>query len=94
MTYTDADTSFHALPADIRARVEARIGKPPRPMSTMEIMAAIGQEIVAERERCAAQAHLIKHLAENTTERNWADKRLYIMQAADRIVPPAGDETE
>jgi hypothetical protein len=53
MTYSDADTSFHALPADIRARVEARVGKPPRPMSTMQIMAAIGQEIVAERERCA-----------------------------------------
>lgn len=55
MTYTDAHTSFHALPADIRARVEARVGKPPRPLSTMQIMAAIGQEIVAERERCASE---------------------------------------
>lgn len=33
-----------------------------------------------------AQLALIKHLAEYTTEKNWADKRLYIMQAVDRAL--------
>lgn len=33
-----------------------------------------------------AQLALIKHLAEYTTEKNWADKRLYIMQAVARAI--------
>jgi hypothetical protein len=41
------------------------------------------------------QLLLIKHLAEYTTERNWADKRLYIIQAASRALsttkPAQGD---
>jgi hypothetical protein len=34
----------------------------------------------------AAQLELIRHLAEYTTERNWADKRDYIIQAANRAL--------
>lgn len=43
-----------------------------------------------------AQLALIKHLAEYTTEKNWADKRLYIMQAVDRALaaPSASIEGE
>lgn len=91
MTYTDAHTSFHALPADIRARVEARVGKPPRPMSTMEIMAAIGKEIVAERERCAeiidARLPLYHEIGQINALRECASS----IRNADT---PAGDETE
>lgn len=54
MTYSDADKAFRALPADILAIALSRVGKPPRPMSHMEIMLAIGQEVLRERERCTA----------------------------------------
>ena len=46
----------------------------------------IARAIAAESDTCLPQALLIKHLAEYTTDRNWADKRLYIMQAADRLI--------
>lgn len=55
MTYTASDTTkaFYSLPADIQAIALARVGKPARPMSHMEIMLAIGEEVLRERERCA-----------------------------------------
>lgn len=46
----------------------------------------IARAIEAESDAFLPQALLIKHLAEYTTDRNWADKRLYIMQAADRLI--------
>ena len=80
MTYTK---SFHALPADVRARVEARVGKPPRPMSTMEVMAAMGQEIVAERERCAQLVAFAKDMLSCAWEGGDADGG-YIQDQAEK----------
>lgn len=50
---TDATREYYALPEDIRSTVSAIVGNPPRPMSTMEIMLAIGQAIAGERQPCA-----------------------------------------
>lgn len=44
--------AFRDLPADIQEYVARTY--PYRPMSHMEIMLAIGQEIARERERCTA----------------------------------------
>lgn len=38
----------------------------------------------------SSQLVLIKHLAVNTNERNWADKRDYLIQAADRALEGLG----
>ncbi|MDX0510669.1 hypothetical protein GOL87_26855 [Sinorhizobium medicae] len=55
-TASPATLAFCALPVDIRTFVESVVGSPPRPMSTMEIMLAIGQAIAGERQRCAEYA--------------------------------------
>ncbi|MDW9740807.1 hypothetical protein U8C37_09690 [Sinorhizobium medicae] len=49
-TASPATLAFRALPEDIRSYVECIIGNPPRPMSMMEIMLAIGTAIANERE--------------------------------------------
>ncbi|WQO66805.1 hypothetical protein U8C40_06580 [Sinorhizobium medicae] len=53
LTNASYATREYALPEDIRSTVSAIVGNPPRPMSTMEIMLAIGQAIAGERQPCA-----------------------------------------
>jgi len=55
-TASSTTIAFRALPTDIRTSVESVGGNPPKPMSTMEIMLAIGQAIAGERQRCAEYA--------------------------------------
>jgi len=47
-------------------------------------------DLAAENERLRKNLspilHLIRQLAEDTNERNWADKRLYIKQQAERAI--------
>lgn len=66
-------------------------------LRTREARAAVSGPIdpKADGDEAFRQLLLIKHLAEYTTERNWADKSLYIMQAASRALsttkPAQGD---
>ncbi|QND30844.1 hypothetical protein [Sinorhizobium meliloti] len=54
-TASSTTLAFRAMPKDIRAYVKSVVGDPPKPMSTMEIMLAIGQAMAWERERSARQ---------------------------------------
>ncbi|MDW9866748.1 hypothetical protein [Sinorhizobium meliloti] len=50
-TASSTTLAFRAPPKDIQANVKSIVGDPPKPMSTMEIMLAIGQAVAGERER-------------------------------------------
>ncbi|MGK9263821.1 hypothetical protein KXS15_23035 [Sinorhizobium meliloti] len=52
---TRATRGYYALPEEIRAAAKAIAG-PPRPMTHIEVLLAIGTAIAGERERCARYA--------------------------------------
>ncbi|ASY64438.1 hypothetical protein SJ05684_c30140 [Sinorhizobium sojae CCBAU 05684] len=50
-TASPTTVAFRALPADIQALSFDAVGHLPRPMSHMEMLLAVGQAVLAERER-------------------------------------------
>lgn len=74
MTDTASPTTvaFRGLPADIQAASLDAVGQLPRPMSHMEMLLAVGQAILAERERDNNGWRRIE-----TAPKNWTDVLLY-----------------
>lgn len=84
------DKAFRALPADIQAIALSRVGKPARPMSHMEIMLAIGEEVLRERKK----AELLNRLGELAEKNNAAYekamaefRRNYTLQGRKGAIP-------